>query len=160
MSPTLTLVLLWLGFAGSHLVLSSLPVRRVMVARIGEGPFRGLYSLLAFAFFIPLVWTYFTHKHAGPWLWMLPRTTALLWTVYIGMGLAFVLAVAGLMRPSPAAIVPGDPTPSGVYRITRHPGMMGTALFGLAHLLPNGSTADVALFSGLVLFPLIACVHQ
>src|SRR2546428_1988626 len=160
MSPTLTLVLLWLGFAGSHLVLSSLPVRRVMVARIGEGPFRGLYSLLAFAFFIPLVWTYFTHKHAGPWLWTLPRTPTLLWTVYAGMGLAFVLAVAGFVRPSPAALVPGDPTPRGVYRITRHPVMMGTALFGFVHLLPNSSAADVAFFGGLALFPLIGSAHQ
>src|SRR3989454_2526712 len=160
MSPTLTLVLLWLGFAGSHLVLSSLPVRRVMVARIGEGPFRGLYSLLAFAFFIPLVWTYFTHKHAGPWLWTLPRTPTLLWTVYAGMGLAFVLAVAGFVRPSPAALVPGDPTPRGVYRITRHPLVMSIALFGALHLLPNGSTADVAFFGSFVAFALVGAWHQ
>src|SRR2546425_514013 len=111
MAPTLTLVLLWLGFAGSHLVLSSLPVRRVMVARIGEGPFRGLYSLLAFAFFIPLVWTYFTHKHAGPWLWTLPRTPTLLWTVYAGMGLAFVLAVAGFAGGRPGALPAGGGVP-------------------------------------------------
>ena len=106
MSPTARIVLLWLGFAGSHLVLSSLPVRRGLVARIGEGPFRGLYSLVAFAFFIPLVGTYFAHKHAGPWLWTLPRSTPLLWTIYAGMGLAFVLVVAGFIRPSPAALVP------------------------------------------------------
>src|SRR5947207_12576607 len=88
MAPTLTLVLLWLGFAGSHLVLSSLPVRQAMVARIGEGPFRGLYSLVAFAFFIPLVRTYFGHKHAGPALWMLTPGPALRWAMYVGMGVA------------------------------------------------------------------------
>jgi len=160
MSPTARIVLLWLGFAGSHLVLSSLPVRRGLVARIGEGPFRGLYSLVAFAFFIPLVGTYFAHKHAGPWLWTLPRSTPLLWTIYAGMGLAFVLVVAGFIRPSPAALVPGDPKPRGVYRITRHPVLMGTGLFGLLHLLPNGSAADVAFFGGFPVFALIGTAHQ
>src|SRR5439155_15777635 len=46
-SPTAQIVLLWLGFAGTHLVFSSLPVRQRIVARVGEGPFQGLYSLVA-----------------------------------------------------------------------------------------------------------------
>src|SRR5437870_4695038 len=54
-SPTAQVALLWLGFAGSHLVLSSLPVRQRIVTRLGEGPFRGLYSLVAFAFFVGFV---------------------------------------------------------------------------------------------------------
>jgi uncharacterized membrane protein len=103
---------------------------------------------------------YFTHKHAGAWLWSLPQTTLLRWIVYAGMGVALVLAVGGLIRPSPAALVPGPPQPRGVQRITRHPLMMGTALFGLVHLLSNGSTADVAFFGGMVLYPLIGCAHQ
>jgi uncharacterized membrane protein len=160
MSPTVTIVLLWLAFAGSHLTMSSLPIRQRIIARIGEQPFRGLYSLVVIALFVPLVWTYFAHKHAGPLLWALPHGPLLRWTVYIGMGLAFVLAVAGFMQPSPAAIVPGKPTVRGVYRITRHPTMMGTALFGLVHLLANGSAADVAFFGGFVLFPLVGCWHQ
>ena len=160
MAPTLTLVLLWLGFAGSHLVLSSLPVRQATVARIGEGPFRGLYSLVAFAFFIPLVRTYFGHKHAGPALWMLTPGPALRWAMYVGMGVAFVLVVASFVRPSPAGVVPGNPTPGGVYRITRHPLMMGLMLFGLLHLLPNGHAADIAFFGGFVLFPLVGAAHQ
>src|SRR6185436_11432830 len=99
MSPTTMIVLLWLGFAGSHLLLSHLPVRQRLVARLGEPAFRGLYSLVAFAFFVPLVMVYFRHKHAGAWLWTVPRTPAVVWTVQIGMGLAFVLVVASLVRP-------------------------------------------------------------
>ena len=160
MSPTIRIILLWLGFAGSHLLLSSLPVRRSLIARIGETPFRGLYSLVAFAFFVPLVWTYFAHKHAGPWLWTVPLGTGLRWAMYAGMGLAFVLIVAALVRPSPAAVVPGDPNPRGAYRITRHPLLMGLGLFGLLHTLPNGSTADVAFFGGFPLFALVGAAHQ
>lgn len=160
MSPTARILLLWLGFAGSHLTLSSVALRGRLVARLGENAFRALYSVVAFAFFIPLVVTYFRHKHDGPWLWTLPHNAALLWTMYVGMAFAFVLIVASFVRPSPAAVIPGDPTPRGVYRITRHPLMMGLALLGLLHLLPNGSSADVAFFGGLAAFALIGAAHQ
>jgi len=159
-SPTAQIVLLWLGFAGTHLVFSSLPVRQRIVARVGEGPFQGLYSLVAFAFFVPLVRTFFAHKHAGRWLWLVARGTGLHWVMYVGMGLAFVMLAASLVRPSPAGVVPGDPTPRGVYRITRHPLVMSIALFGALHLLPNGSTADVAFFGGFVAFALAGAWHQ
>ena len=160
MSPPTTIVLLWLGFAGSHLLLSTLPVRRRLVTRMGEQPFRGLYSLVAFAFFVPLVLTYFTHKHGGPILWALPHGPVLTSTVYLMMGFAFVLVAAGLLQPSPAFVVPGDGAPRAVHRITRHPVMMGLALAGLAHLLPNGSATDVAFFGGFLLFALIGAAHQ
>ena len=160
MSPTVTILLLWLAFAGSHLTLSSVPVRRALVARTGEDAFRGVYSLIALAIFVPLVWTYFHHKHAGPWLWTLSLGPALRWAIYAAMGFAFVLIVGGFLRPSPAAVIPGDPRPRGVYRITRHPLFMGLALFGTLHLLPNGSTADVAFFGGFPVFALIGAAHQ
>jgi uncharacterized membrane protein len=38
--------------------------------------------------------------------------------------------------------------------------MTGIALLGLLHLLPNGSSADVAFFGGLALFPLVGAWHQ
>jgi len=155
MSPAARIALLWAGFAVTHVGLSSLPVRTRLVARLGERAFQGVYSLVAFAFFIPLVTTFFGHKHDGRWLWVFTRGPALHWTLYVGMAIALVLVVASLVRPSPAGVVPGDPTPRGVYRITRHPLVMGLALFGALHVLPNGTTADVAFFGGFVLFGLL-----
>jgi uncharacterized membrane protein len=160
MSPTIAIVILWAGFAGTHIVLSSLGIRRRLVTRLGEGPFLGIYSLVAFAFFVPLVSTYFAHKHAGPLLWSIPLGTGLRWTVYLAMAAAFILMVAGLVRPSPASIVPGDPTPRGAQHLTRHPLFMGLGIFGLLHLIPNGSAADLAFFGGFPLFALVGCRHQ
>jgi len=159
-SPTAAIVLLWAGFAGTHLLLSSLPVRQRIVTAIGAQPFLGLYSLVALGFFVPLVRTYFAHKHAGDWWWGIPHGPALRGAMYLLMAVAFILMVAALARPSPAAVVPGDPTPRGIYRITRHPLMMAFVVFGLAHLLPNGSSADVAFFGGFVLFSLVGAAHQ
>ena len=160
MGATIAIVLLWLGFGGSHIALSVLSIRDQLVRRLGEWPFRGLYSLVSFAFFIPLVWVYAAHKHAGPQLWFLSHGVALLLLMYLGMAVAFTLLVAAFVRPSPAAVVPGDPTPKGVFRITRHPLFMGIAVFALLHLLPNGSAADVAFFGGFVVFVLIGGWHQ
>ena len=160
MAVTIVLLILWTGFAGSHLALSSRAVRGALIARLGEGAFRLFYSLLALAFFVPLVWTYFTNKHAGPWLWTLPRSAWLIGLVSAGMAIAFVLLAAGMARPSPASISPGAPTPSGAQRITRHPVFMAFAIFGVLHLLPNGSTADIVFFGGFVVFALVGGWHQ
>jgi uncharacterized membrane protein len=160
MHPTLAVLLLWLGFAGTHLTLSSVPVRKRIVDGIGESAFRGLYSLIAFAFFVPLVWTYFANKHTGPWLWQLPPGPLLRWGIYLGMGLALVLLVASLLNPSPASVVPGDATPRGAFRITRHPLLMSLGIFGLVHLLPNGSATDVAFFLGFPVFAVVGAWHQ
>ena len=160
MSATATIVLLWLTFAGSHLLLSHVPVRSWLIARLGENPFRGLYSLVALGVFVPMVIFYFRHKHADGWLWRVPHTPATVWLVYVGMGVAFVLVVAALVRPSPAGVIPGDPRPRGAYRITRHPLLMGLGLFGLVHLVFNAARADVAFFGGFPVFALIGAMHQ
>jgi uncharacterized membrane protein len=160
MTPALSVLLLWLGFAGSHLLLSSMSVRQRLIGRLGELPFRGLYSLVALAFFVPLVRIYFRSKHSGPWLWAIAIGPVLTVLIYVGMGIAFTLLLSGLIRPSPASVVAGAAKASGAFRITRHPVLMGFALFGLLHMIPNGSATDVAFFGGFVLFTLVGTWHQ
>jgi len=160
MMATIMIFILWLGFGGSHLVLSSTPVRGLLVERFGEDRFRRIYSILALAFFIPLVWVYFANKHAGPWLWGTPRGTWLIWIVSLGMVASIVLLVAGVAHPSPANMSPGEPITTGVYRITRHPRFMAFAIFGLLHLIVNGAATDIVFFGGFVAFALIGGWHQ
>ena len=160
MSPTLQVLSWWAAFAGSHLILSSQPVRSRLVSRLGASAFQAAYSLLVLGLFIPLVMTYFANKHAGPLLWSIPPGPLTLWTVYVGSALAFILFVGGFVTPSPAMMVPGDPKPRGVLRITRHPVLMGTALRAFVHLLTNSSATDVAFFGGFVVFVLIGTWHQ
>jgi uncharacterized membrane protein len=164
--PDLAILGLWIAFAGSHVALSSLRLRPRIVRAIGEPAFLGLYSLVAFAFFVPLVWIYYANLHAGPWLWTFGRGAVQTWIVEIGMAAALVLVVAGNVTPSPASIAataagaPAPVEPRGAFRITRHPLIMGIGLFGLLHLVPNASTADVAFFGGFAAFALVGCWHQ
>ena len=102
------IILLWATFAATHMGLSSIGLRPRLVARVGESGFVGLYSLVALAIFVPLVATYFGHKHTGPALWYLGGLPGIRYVMYAGMALAMTLLVGGLMRPSPAARETGN----------------------------------------------------
>ena len=95
MSPVSKITLLWLAFAGSHLLLSSLTLRPRITGRIGERAFLGLYSLLSLALFVPLVSIYLEHRHEGAFLWTVSMTPAVTWLVYALMTVGVLLVVAG-----------------------------------------------------------------
>jgi uncharacterized membrane protein len=165
MKEAFILLFWWLLFGGTHLVLSSSPVRPKLIAAVGERPFLGLYSLVAFATLIPLCWYYGGHKHAdpllwrtfaGPYLYLLARDLNL-----ILMALAFVLLVNGLIsRPPSAMMTSGTPTAYGITRITRHPTFASIFLFGVAHCLVNGALGDLVFFGGFAVFAWVGAWHQ
>jgi len=156
-----TIVFGWLAFAVTHMGLSSAPVRTRLTARLGERGFLGLYSLVALGIFVPLVWFYFAHKHQGAFLWYLGSSPVLRWIMYGGMALALSLLVAGLIRPSPAAIAPGKAEVAGAYHITRHPVFMAVGIYGLLHLLvARVNATELAFFAGFPLFAWVGCRHQ
>jgi len=160
MNAACTVLVLWITFAATHVGFSSRPLRSRLCAALGAAGFQGLYSLVALATFVPLVWFYFQHKHAGPLLWQLPLGALGRGALYVGMGVAFVLITAGLATPSPAALGSRTTGVRGVHRITRHALLMGLGLFGLLHLVANGFASDVAFFAGFPLFALVGCWHQ
>lgn len=160
MSPTLAIVLLWLGFSVTHLVLASVRVQPKLERSIGALPFQGLYSIVALVFFVPLVAIYLYNRHDGPWLWSIAMGPVVLWSLYGVMAFALVLLANGTVAPSPASVMAGEPRARGVLRITRHPVVMSLVLFGLVHLVPNASSADVAFFGGFAAFGLVGAWHQ
>jgi uncharacterized membrane protein len=155
------IVALWVLFALSHVVLSSNPLRPRAVRLLGERLYQGLYSLVAFAIFVPLVLVYAGNKHVGPLLWSFDPNLAIDIVARVGNTVAVMLAVAGIFRPSPSGVT-GTPTrrPRGVQRITRHPLFMGLVLWALMHLLVNGFASDVAFYGGFVVFGLLGSWHQ
>lgn len=160
MQATLIVVALWLVFAGSHMALSATPVRTRLVAALGEWPFRGVYSLVSFATFIPLVSVYFQNKHAGTVFWTVPQTPAVIALLYCGNAVAFVLIAGGYLSPSPAMVGMTRVRHRPIHDLTRHPLFMGIGLWGLMHLAPNGFASDIAFFGGFVLFAVIGSWHQ
>ena len=112
--------------------------RGKLVARIGENPYKGLFTLLIVLSIYLIISGW---KAAVPESLYVPpawgrHLTALL------MLAAFVLFFA----PYP---------PNNIRRVLRHPQLTGVALWGVGHLLANGEARSVVLFGGLALWAVI-----
>ena len=165
MSSAIKVLVWWMLFAGTHTVLSHPPIRSRLVSRLGEGVFQGVYSLIALATFVPLLWTFFTNRssHAVPLL-MLLMTPGIWWVTMLLNLFAVVLLVLGFSRPNPVSSLTAKPgsgsSARGALRITRHPAFMGAGILGLSHLLVNYTAIDRVFFGGTFLYALLGSAHQ
>ncbi len=164
MTTVVALAALWTAFAGTHVWMSSAGLRARLIDRLGPTGFQGVYSLVALATFIPLVWIFWGHRHAGPLLWTTigPPEIAR-YANYVLMATALALFVCSLVpsAAAPSAMQATGPAEvRGVTRITRHPMLAAFGTFGIAHLLMNGNLGDVVFFGGFPLFTWIGGRHQ
>ncbi|HKV54828.1 MAG TPA: NnrU family protein [Candidatus Binataceae bacterium] len=161
MDPVAEIVLWTVLFLGTHFILSSAAIRDRLVAAVGAQPFRGIYSVIALATFIPLVIVFARHKHAGVMLWYLRGYGAVRGLTWLLMFVALILFVAGLINPNPGAIgAPSSNHAHGILKITRHPSFVAIAIFGLAHLLMNGWAGDVIFFGSFPVLGILGGIHQ
>jgi uncharacterized membrane protein len=144
------LVLAALFFPLSHFLISSTPVRGMLVNLLGERRYSLGYSLLAVA---ALAWLIFAYRHAPvrP-LWDVPR--------WLGLALipvivaSSILAVAGLTTPNPvivrsAALFDRPDIVRGVLRVTRNAFFWGAGLFSVAHVIILGDVAGIFTFGSI-----------
>lgn len=161
MTTTASIALWTLAFGTAHLGLSSRTVRPRLVALLGQPGYLGLYSLVSLATFVPLVRAWLGGIHGGGLLWNLRAIPAVHLSMLLVSWLAFTVALAALVQPSPASIGPRATTRSrGLTRITRHPLFMHVGIWGLAHVVLNGFLNDVLFFGGVFLVGLLGCIHQ
>src|SRR5947199_10418747 len=94
------LLLASLFFPLSHFLISSTPLRAILVNLLGERRYSLGYSLLAVA---AIVWLIFAYRHAPAWpFWDAPKWLDLaLIPVIVVSG---ILAVAGLTTPTPVIV--------------------------------------------------------
>ena len=165
MDPVLAITLWAVLFLGSHLVISSRAVRPRLIALVGERAFPGIYSIVAFATFVPLVLAFAYHKHSGAMLWNLRDVAVVRWLVWLLMLLALIVFIASFITPNPGSMgaQAGDKNASvarGVLKISRHPGFVAFSTFGLAHILMNGFVGDVVFFGTFPALSIIGGIHQ
>lgn len=162
MDPAVMIAIWAVLFVGTHLVISSSAVRPRLVAAVGQQPYRGIYSLVSFATFVPLVIAFGRHKHAGAMLWNLRAVEPVRWLSWVLMLLAFIVFAASFVNPNPATLgaPAGSGTAAGILKITRHPGFVGFTLFGVAHMLMNGYLGDLMFFATFPALSIIGGFHQ
>lgn len=149
-------------FVGGHFALSSLPVRRVLIARLGDNAFRGIYSVVMM---VALVWTVMSYR-AAPFLELYQPPGFGHWAAIVLMLFACIFLVASFLGRNVTS-VGGEQkldsaqiyAPHGVYTITRHPMLTGTALWSIAHLLANGDAASVLLFIAILILSVGGALH-
>jgi uncharacterized membrane protein len=142
-------------FLGMHWIVSGSPLRGVIVARLGEGPFKAAFALVIT---VSIVWMGWAYAHAPdiPTWGTAASLKPLNWVL---MALAFVMFGASVTAKNPTTLgrVPPDQVEArGVVRITRHAGLFGLGLWGLAHFIVNGDWASHLLFGSFAFQGLVA----
>lgn len=119
-------------FLGIHSVsIFAREFRDNRVRKLGEGPWKGIYSVVALVGFAMIVFGYGQARLEPVLLYTPP-----FWLKHLSLLLlipVFPLLVAAYV-------------PSRIRRKTRHPMLLATKLWALSHLLVNGMLADVLLF--------------
>ena len=120
-------------FLGPHSVRIVAPgLRDGFVASRGEGPWRGLYSLVSLAGFALIVWGYGMARLEAPLLYEPPA-----WMKHINMALMFFSFVALAASQFP---------PGRIKAALRHPMLVAVKIWAFGHLLANGDLAALLLF--------------
>ena len=115
--------------------------RQRTIARLGEGAWKGLYSVASLVGFIALVWGYGQARLDPTVLWATP-----VWTRH----LASLLVLAAFVLLA-AAYVPGNHLKAKLH----HPMVLAVKVWALAHLLANNTLADLLLFGGFLLWAVL-----
>jgi uncharacterized membrane protein len=121
-------------FLGIHSLAIFAPgLRESIRNRLGEGPWKGIYSLISLLGFVLIVYGFGLARQSPVVLYTPPQ-----WLRHAAF--LFMLPVFPLLI---AAYLPGR-----IKTAAKHPMLAAVKLWAFAHLLANGMLADVLLFGG------------
>ncbi|MBB5693183.1 NnrU family protein [Muricoccus pecuniae] len=147
MTALLLAAVLWIGL---HVGIAGTSARAALVRRLGEGGFRGAFSI-ASAIAITLLVLAWRNAGTVP-LWAVPP--AIGWVLVAVMLPSFILFAGSLMARNPTSVGQNaalSAEPRGVLRITRHPMLWAFALWGAVHVIGNGDSASLVFFGAFLL---------
>ena len=139
MSLLLAGMILWFAV---HSFPAYAPARRdALAAKLGEQPYRGVFSLVVLASLLMMV---FGWKSAVPSaVYAPPLGPGIVPSILVLIGLVFFFA---------------SQMNGNIRRVLRHPQMAGTILWAVAHLLTNGDSRSVVLFGGMAIWAVFEIV--
>jgi uncharacterized membrane protein len=131
-----TLVIGLVLFIGAHVFVTLRAERAAVIARIGEGPYKGLMALVSLVGIILIGYGFAAYRAAGdvvvwePPSWTRHVTVALMWP-------ATVCVVASYCR-------------GNIFRTLKHPMQVGVKTWAVAHLISNGDLGSIVLFGAIL----------
>jgi uncharacterized membrane protein len=140
--PSMALLVLGLVvFLGTHLFTIARGPRARLIARIGEGRFKGLYSLASLAGLVLIGIGFGQYRRDA----FVPLWDPPLWSRHLALVLVAVAFVC-----LAAAYLPGH-----IKARLKHPMLVGVKVWALAHLLANGDLGSLLLFGGFLAWAVI-----
>ena len=151
----LLLVLAACYFVGLHLCIAGTGLRGNLIARLGQGLYRGLFALASLVGLIALIAAYAHAPYVELW-GQVYRWRGLAGALVL-LALAFI--VLGMSTRRSAAITGGsmpddDEIARGIFRVTRHPVLVGVALWAVVHIAYNGDLASLVFFTSFLILVL------
>ena len=139
----MTLLILGLVlFLGTHAFSMERRWRAAIVTRLGEGAFKGIYSLLSIAGIVLIVIGFGQYREAGYiQIWNPP-----IWTRHLALPLVWLAFVC-----IAATYLPGR-----IKARLKHPMLAGVKLWALAHLMANGDLGSILLFGTFLVWAILA----
>ena len=123
-------------FLGAHVFVSMRDERAALISKIGQGPYRGLFSLVSIIGIVLIGYGFALYRDAG----LIPIWNPPPWTRQI---------VVVLMWPASimvsAAYIPGN-----IKRVLKHPMLAGVKTWAFAHLCANGDLGGIILFGSVL----------
>jgi uncharacterized membrane protein len=141
-----TLVIGLVLFLGGHAFTMSRAARARLIAWIGEGPYKGLYSLVSVAGLLLIIRGYGLYRSAG----MIP-----LWYPP-----AFMRHVTFLLVLIAFVLIAATYPPSHIKRWVRHPMITAVILWSLGHLLVRGDLGSILMFGGFLAWGILARISM
>ena len=134
------LILVLVLFLGAHVFTTLRTTRATVIGRLGEGPYKGVYSLVAGVGLVLIIWGFSRYRSAGyiqvwnpPFALFHPIALVLLWFAFVSLAAAYA--------------------PPGKIKATlRHPMLVAVKVWAPAHLLVNGDLGSMLLFGALLVW--------
>ena len=119
-------------FLGAHVFVAMREQRAAVIARIGDSPYKGVMSLVSLVGLV-LIFYGFGQYRATSWIevWSPPR-----WTHYV---------TQILMWPASICVVAAY-SRGNIWRVLKHPMLVGVKTWAVAHLISNGDLGSIVLF--------------
>ncbi len=136
------LILGLLLFVGIHAFSMARGQRAALIARMGEGPYKGLYSLVSLLGVVLIAVGFGRYRAAG----YIPVWDPPTWTRHLALLLVWFAFVSVA-----AAYLPGR-----IKARLKHPMLTGVKIWALAHLLANGDLGSILLFGAILVWAVLA----
>ena len=136
-------------FLGVHVLVTCRAQRASVIARMGEGTYKGLFSAASLVGIILIGYGFAQYRATG-WIDVWHPPTVLKHITVALMLPAVILVVASYFR-------------GRVYTTLRHPMLAGVKLWAAAHLLANGDLGSIVLFGSFLawaVFDRISLKHR